>query len=77
VPKFSKPLAHRIIPDWEPTLTEIAHRANVLWHQDGCPLSPDLVYSVRARRQLTAEHIQLMTATAAAIQIIRPQRVAG
>jgi hypothetical protein len=41
---------------WEPTLTELAQRANVLWQRDGCPDGSDLSYWLRARKELFEEH---------------------
>lgn len=74
VPKFLTSVAHRRFPEWEPTLTDIAHRANLLWHQDRCPLSSDLVYSIRSRQQLAAEHAQLVAATVSGTQEASRQR---
>jgi hypothetical protein len=41
---------------WEPTLTQLAERANKLWHQDGCPAVPEVTYWMRARQELIEEH---------------------
>lgn len=75
MPKFLTSVEHRRFPEWEPTLTDIARRANLLWHQDGCPLSSDLVYSIQARQQLAAEHAQLVAATVSGTQEVSPQRM--
>lgn len=75
MPKFFQAVEHRRFPEWEPTLTDIVRRANLLWHQDGCPLSSDLVYSIQARQQLAAEHAQLVAATAAGTQAGDRQRM--
>jgi hypothetical protein len=45
---------------WEPTLTQVAERANRLWHQDGCPATSELGYWMRAKEQLKQEHVNLV-----------------
>jgi hypothetical protein len=47
---------------WEPTLTQLAERANLLWQQDGCPDGSEVGYWVRAREQLKAERAALAEA---------------
>jgi hypothetical protein len=51
----------RKIRGWEPTLTQIAHRANDLWHHDGCPATSELGYWLRARQELKQEYSQMMS----------------
>jgi len=46
---------------WEPTLTQVAERANRLWHQDGCPATSELGYWLRAKEQLKQEHLSLVS----------------
>lgn len=46
---------------WEPTLTQIAERANTLWHEDGCPSVSELGYWLRARTELKQEYHRLVT----------------
>jgi hypothetical protein len=62
---MGKPRAEFVIGQasgWEPTLTQVAERANALWHEDGCPAAPELGYWLRARAELKEEHRRLIAA---------------
>jgi len=55
------PTVHRKARGWEPTLTQIAERANTLWHQDGCPSTSELGYWLQARQELKQEYSQMIS----------------
>ncbi len=55
------PAVFRKLRGWEPTFTQIAHRANELWHQDGCPATSELGYWLRARQELKHEYAQMIS----------------
>jgi hypothetical protein len=65
---------------WEPTLTQIAQRANDLWHQEGCPATSELGYWLRARQELKDEYWAMVSmedsTTRAVIGIPEPKRIA-
>jgi hypothetical protein len=52
---------HRKAPGWEPTFTQIAERANTLWHLDGCPATSELSYWLQARQELKQEYLQMIS----------------
>jgi hypothetical protein len=47
---------------WEPTLTQLAQRANELWEQAGCPDGSEIGFWAQAREQLKAERRRIIEA---------------
>ena len=56
----SLPTARSKAKGWQPTLSQIAERADSLWHRDECPLGQELHYWMEARQQLQRERAQRM-----------------
>jgi hypothetical protein len=65
VSRMGRPRIQTVRPKtrgWEPTLTQIAERANRLWHHDGCPAVSELGYWLQARAELKKEHREMVAA---------------